>query len=49
MKKDFYINNRDKVLNKIKDNSLFILFAGTAPKKLLMRNIHLHQIEIFIT
>lgn len=33
MKKDFYINNRNKVLNKIKDNSLFILFAGTAPKK----------------
>lgn len=33
MKKDFYKNNRHKVLNIIKDNSLLILFAGIAPKK----------------
>ncbi|MCF0147008.1 MAG: aminopeptidase P family protein [Clostridium sp.] len=33
MKKDFFKNNRHNVLNKIKDNSLLILFAGTAPKK----------------
>lgn len=33
MKKDFFKDNRHKVLNKIKDNSLLILFAGKAPKK----------------
>lgn len=33
MKREFYKNNREKVLNKIKDNSLLILFAGKAPKK----------------
>ena len=33
MKSGFYKNNREKVLNKIKDNSLLILFAGKAPKK----------------
>ena len=32
MKKDFYKNNRQKVLNKIKE-SLLILLAGRAPKK----------------
>lgn len=33
MNKKFYKNNRNKVLSKIKDNSLLILFAGDAPKK----------------
>lgn len=33
MNKKFYKNNRNKVLSKIKDNSLLILFAGNAPKK----------------
>ena len=33
MKNSFYIENRKKVLDKIKDNSLLILFAGKAPKK----------------
>lgn len=33
MNKKFYKSNRNKVLNKIKDNSLLILFAGNAPKK----------------
>lgn len=33
MKSGFYKNNREKVLSKIKDNSLLILFAGKAPKK----------------
>lgn len=33
MKNDFYKDNRYKVLNKIKDNSLLILFAGVSPKK----------------
>ena len=33
MNKEFYKNNREKVLQKISDNSLVILFAGKAPKK----------------
>ncbi|MDV4150175.1 aminopeptidase P family protein [Clostridium sp. AL.422] len=33
MKSDFYKSNRTRVLNKIKDNSVLILFAGVAPKK----------------
>lgn len=33
MKREFYKNNRERVLNKIKDNSLLILFAGKSPKK----------------
>lgn len=33
MNKEFYKNNRNKVLSKIKDNSLLILFAGISPKK----------------
>ena len=33
MNKEFYKNNREKVLQKISDNSLVILFAGNAPKK----------------
>lgn len=33
MRNDFYKDNRDRVLNKIKDNSLLILFAGVSPKK----------------
>ncbi|GAB6168643.1 aminopeptidase P family protein [Clostridium carnis] len=33
MNKEFYKNNREKVLNDIKDNSIVILFAGNAPKK----------------
>lgn len=33
MKADFFKNNRKKLLEKIKDNSIVILFAGNAPKK----------------
>lgn len=33
MKKEFYERNRVRVLDKIKDNSILILFAGKAPKK----------------
>jgi len=33
MKKEFYIKNRKRVFDKIKDNSILILFAGNAPKK----------------
>lgn len=33
MKREFYKRNRDRVLEKIKDNSILILFAGKAPKK----------------
>ena len=33
MNKEFYINNRRKVLEKMKDNSILILFGGNAPKK----------------
>ena len=33
MKADFFKNNRVKLLEKIKDNSVVILFAGNAPKK----------------
>ena len=33
MKKEFYKNNRSKVLKNIKDNSMVLLFAGKAPKK----------------
>lgn len=33
MNKEFYINNRKKVLKKMKDNSILILFGGSAPKK----------------
>jgi Xaa-Pro aminopeptidase len=33
MKREFYKNNRERVLNKINDNSLLILFAGKSPKK----------------
>lgn len=33
MNKEFYKNNRNKLINKIEDNSLIILFAGNAPKK----------------
>lgn len=33
MKADFFKNNRKKLLEKIKDNSIIILFAGNAPKK----------------
>ena len=33
MNKEFYKNNRSKVLESIDDNSLLILFAGKAPKK----------------
>lgn len=33
MNKEFYQGNRIKVLDKIKDNSILILFAGKAPKK----------------
>ncbi|MFA5525044.1 MAG: aminopeptidase P family protein [Tissierellales bacterium] len=33
MNKDFYIRTRKKILNSIEDNSLFVLFSGTAPHK----------------
>lgn len=33
MNKEFYKNNRSKVLESVDDNSLLILFAGKAPKK----------------
>lgn len=33
MKADFFKNNRVRLLEKIKDNSVVILFAGNAPKK----------------
>lgn len=33
MNKEFYNNNRNRVLESIKDNSLLILFAGNSPKK----------------
>lgn len=33
MKKEFYVENRNNSLNRIKDNSIVILFAGNAPKK----------------
>ena len=33
MKADFFKNNRKRLLEKIKDNSIVILFAGNAPKK----------------
>ena len=33
MKKEFYKNNRNKLIDKIEDNSIVILFAGNAPKK----------------
>lgn len=33
MKKEFYIKNRENLLNKINDNSIVVLFAGSAPKK----------------
>ena len=54
MNKNIYKFNRDNLLDKIKDNSIVILFAGKAiqktgdQRKLPMKHIHLHQIEIFI-
>ncbi len=33
MNKDFYINTRKKIMNNIEDNSLLVLFSGTAPHK----------------
>ena len=33
MNKDIYINNRNKLMETIEDNSIVILFAGKAPKK----------------
>ncbi|MEG2412809.1 MAG: aminopeptidase P family protein [Clostridium sp.] len=33
MNKEFYIKNRNNLLNKLKDNSIVVLFAGNAPKK----------------
>lgn len=33
LKKEFYVGNRNNSLNRIKDNSIVILFAGNAPKK----------------
>ena len=33
MNKEFYCENRRKLINSIEDNSILILFAGNAPKK----------------
>ncbi|MCY6369977.1 aminopeptidase P family protein [Clostridium ganghwense] len=33
MKKEFYIKNREKLMSKIENDSIVILFAGTAPYK----------------
>jgi len=33
MMKEFHINNRKRIAEKMKDNSMLILFAGFAPKK----------------
>lgn len=33
MNKDFYVNTRKKVMDKVQDNSLFVLFSGKAPHK----------------
>ncbi|MFL0270196.1 aminopeptidase P family protein [Candidatus Clostridium radicumherbarum] len=33
MKREFFIKNRENILEGIKDNSMLILFAGTAPQK----------------
>ena len=33
MNKEFFKNNRQKLINKIEDNSIIVLFAGNAPKK----------------
>ncbi|MCY6355566.1 aminopeptidase P family protein [Clostridium sp. ZS2-4] len=33
MKKEFYIKNRERLMNKVEDNSVVILFAGRAPYK----------------
>ena len=33
MKKEFFMKNRDNILESIKDNSMLILFAGEAPQK----------------
>lgn len=33
MRKEFYKSNRNKLINKINDNSIILLFAGKAPKK----------------
>lgn len=33
MKKEFYVKNRERLMNKVEDNSVVILFAGRAPYK----------------
>lgn len=33
MRADFFRNNRSRLLEKVKDNSIVVLFAGNAPKK----------------
>lgn len=33
MNKEFFKNNRQKLIEEIKDNSIIVLFAGNAPKK----------------
>ncbi len=48
MKKEFYKNNRNKVLSKIKDNSLLILFAGTSSKKTADEKYHFTPNSCFI-
>ena len=48
MKGQFYKEKRHKLLEKVKDNSVVVLFAGKHQRKLPMKLIHLHQIEIFI-
>lgn len=48
MNKNIYKFNRDNLLDKIKDNSIVILFAGKAFRRQEIKLILLHQIEIFI-
>lgn len=48
MNKNIYKFNRDNLLDKIKDNSIVILFAGKAIQKTGDQTYLLHQIEIFI-
>lgn len=48
MNKNIYKFNRNNLLDKIKDNSIVILFAGKAIQKLEIKLIHLLQIGTFI-
>ena len=35
LNKEFFIKNRNKLINELEDNSVVILFSGSAPKKSL--------------